>query len=128
MIIQAASADIYPFEYLEQTYEVCAQEELIARQSFHYPPYVCMVKVLIKAKDATLLEAETARVMSAAAPYCTDVLGPVKTGKKTDTLLKQYILFKTSADKYAALVRELDQIKSSKKMDLKVFADPYNFY
>ncbi len=128
LIIQAASTDIYPFESLQQDYETCAQEELAARESFAYPPYVQLAKMLVKAKDATLLDAETARIMSAAAPYCTDVLGPVKTGKKTDTLLKQYILFKTDTDKYAQLVAALDTLKPSKKIEIKVFADPYDFY
>lgn len=128
LIIQASSADIYPFEALQQDYVSYAQEELLARESFGYPPYVRMAKVLLKAKDATLLDAETARVMAAAAPFSTDMLGPVKTGKKTDTLKKQYVLLKTSAEKYAGLIAALDALKPSKKTDLKLMADPYDFY
>ena len=128
LIIQASSSDIYPFEMLHKSYEAMAQEELAARESFGYPPYVCMVKVLIKSKDPVLLEAETARVMSAGAALATEVLGPVKTGKRTDKVLKQYILFKTTAEKYTSLVSALDQLKPSKKTDLRLFADPYDFY
>ena len=128
LVIQASSADIYPFEMLHGPYENMAQEELAAREGFAYPPYVCLAKELIKAKDAILLEAETARVMSAAAAFATEILGPVKTGKKTDKLLKQYILFKTTADKYPALVAALDGLKASKKTEARLFADPYDFY
>lgn len=128
LFIQASSQDIYPFETLQSSYEVCAQEELEARRSFQYPPFVKMVKVLIKAKDQTLLEAETARIMSAAAPYCKEVLGPVKTGKKTDKLLKQYILCKTQTEKYLALVAAIDGLQPSKKTEIKLIADPYDFY
>ena len=128
LIIQASSPDIYPFEMLHKSYESIAQEELAARESFGYPPCVQLVKVLIKAKDPVLLEAETARVMSAAASYCTEVLGPVKTSKPTDKLLKQYILFKTTEQNYAPLIATLDALKPSKKTEFRVFADPYDFY
>lgn len=128
LLIQTSSADIYPFEMLHKPYEDMAREELAARESFAYPPYVCLAKALIKAKDPVFLEAETARTMSAAAAFATEVLGPVKTGKKTDKLLKQYLLFKTTAEKYLALVSALDGIKPAKKTDVRLFADPYDFY
>ena len=128
LVIQASAPDIYPFEMLPQPYENIAQEELAARESFVYPPYVCLAKVLIKAKDPVFLEAETARVMSAGASFATEVLGPVKTGKKTDKLPKQYLLFKTTKEKYPALIAVLDQLKPSKKTDIRLFADPYDFY
>ena len=128
LLIQASSPDIYPFENLQQSYEKSAQDELLARESFAYPPYVKMVKVVVKAKDPVLLEAEVAQIMSAAAAYATDVLGPVKTGKPTDKLLKQYILFKTTAEKYPALVHALDHLTPGKKTDFKLIADPYDFY
>lgn len=128
LVIQASSPDVYPFEALAGSYEACAAEELLARESFAYPPFVKLVKVLLKSKDRALLEAETARVMSAAAPYCRETLGPVRTGKKTDTLKKQYLLFKTGADGYAQLMQTLDGLKPSKKTDFKVIADPYDFY
>ena len=128
LVIQTSAPDIYPFEALSADYTACAREELLARESFAYPPFVRMVKMLIKSKDSTLLTAETARVMSAAAPFCTETLGPVKTGKKTDTLKKQYVLFKTTPEKYAALVHALDTLAPSKKTDFKLTADPYDFY
>lgn len=128
LIIQTSSADIYPFEALASDYISCAREEMLAREGFAYPPFVQMVKLLIKSKDGTLLNAETARVMSAAAPFCTEALGPVKTGKKTDTLKKQYLLFKTTPEKYAALVHALDRLVPSKKTEFKLTADPYDFY
>ena len=128
LIIQTSSPDIYPFEMLHKSYKNIAQEELSARESFGYPPYVYLVKVLIKAKDPVLLEAEIARVMSAGAAFATEVLGPVKTGKPTDKVLKQYLLFKTTAHKQEDLVGALDVLKPSKKTDIRVFADPYDFY
>ena len=75
-----------------------------------------------------MLEAETARVMSAGAAFATEVLGPVRTGKKTDKLLKQYLLFKTTKEKYPFLVATLDHLTPSKKTDFRLFADPYDFY
>ena len=128
LFAQASSQDIYPFENLQQPYSVSAREELLARESFAYPPYVQMVKVVVKCKDPVLLEAEIARIMSTAAPYIIDVLGPVKTGKPTDKLLKQYILFKTTTAKYPTLIEALDTLKPSKKTDFKMLADPYDFY
>ena len=128
LVVQASAADIYPFEALQTTYESAAQEELLARESFAYPPFVHLVKVLLKSKDKTLLQAETARVMQAAAPFCSQTLGPVHTGKKTDALKKQYVLFKTDAARYDNLVRTLDRLKPSKKTDFKITADPYDFY
>ena len=128
LIIQSSSADIYPFELLSGNYQACAEEEMLARESFHYPPFVRMVKVLIKSKDKTLLQAETARVMSAGAGLASEILGPVSTGKKTDVLKKQYLLFKTTSDRYEELVQILDQLKPSKKTEYKLVADPYDFY
>ena len=128
LFIQTSSADIFPFQSLHQNYQVYAQEELLARESFAYPPFIQLVKVLIKSKDPTLLQAETARLMSAAAPLSQEVLGPVKTGKKTDVLKKQYILCKVSAEKYQPLLQLLDTWKPAKKTELKITADPYDFY
>ena len=128
LFIQVSSPDIYPFENLQSDYRTAAEEELLARESFNYPPFVKMIKVLVRAKDSILLEAEMARIMSAAAPFAVEVLGPVKTGKKTDKLLKQYMLFKTTPAKYTALLSALDTLKPSKKTDFKVLADPYDFY
>ena len=128
LIVQASSADIYPFDTLQGAYEDCAKEELLAREHFGYPPYVKLVKVLLKSKDPVLLEAEMARVMSAAAPYSTHMLGPVQTGKKTDVLKKQYFICKTTEKHYPHLTRALDQIIPSKKTEVKVFVDPYTFY
>lgn len=128
VIIQASSADIYPFETLQASYAVCAKEELLARESFAYPPFVQMAKVLIKSKDPVLLDAESARVCSAAAPFCAETLGPVRTGKKTDTYKKQYFLLKAAENRYPALVAALDALKPSKKTEIKLTADPYDLY
>lgn len=128
LVVQASSPDIYPFEALSASYQACAAEELLARESFAYPPFVKLVKALVKSKDRTLLDAETARVMSAAAPFARETLGPVRTGKKTDTLKKQYVLFKTMPETYADLIKTLDGLKPSKKTDFKLIADPYDFY
>ena len=128
LIIQSASADIYPFEALKTAYEDAAREELLARESFAYPPFVSLVKVLVKSKDATFLTAETARVLSAAAPFCQSTLGPVPTGKKTDTYKKQYLILKAAPGQYRALVHALDSLAPVKRADFKLIADPYDFY
>lgn len=128
LIIQSSSADIYPFEALSTGYEACAAEEMLARESFRYPPFVKMVKVLIKSKDKSLLQAETARIMSIAAPFVLETLGPVSTGKKTDIVKKQYLVFKTDSQKCNFLVNELDRLKASKKTEFKITVDPYDFY
>jgi len=128
LFIQTSSADIYPFDMLHKSYGEMAQEELEARESFAYPPYTKLIKVLIKAKEVVLLEAETARIMSAAAPFASEILGPVKTGKSTDKLLKQYILCKTHFEKYPNLISTLNSLKPAKKADFRIVADPYDFY
>ena len=128
LIIQSSSSDIYPFEALSGEYEACAEEEMLARESFVYPPFVKLVKVLVKSKDKTLLQAETARIMSAAAPYALETLGPVHTGKKTDTVKKQYLVFKTNPQKYRLLIQALEGLNPSKKTEFKITADPYDFY
>lgn len=128
LIIQSSSADVYPFEALSTGYEDCAAEEMLARESFVYPPFVKMVKVLVKSKDKSLLQAETARIMSVAAPFALETLGPVYTGKKTDIIKKQYLLFKTDLQKCNSLVNELDRLKASKKTEFKITVDPYDFY
>ena len=80
-----------------------------------------MVKVLVRSKDQTLLQAETARLMSQAAAHAKETLGPIRTGKKTDTLKKQYVLFKTSAEQYAALVEKQAALQESSVVS------PYNY-
>ncbi|MBR3632405.1 MAG: primosomal protein N' [Elusimicrobiaceae bacterium] len=128
LIIQTSSADIFPFQTLHHDYNIYAQEELLARESFAYPPFVQLIKVLIKSKDMTLLQSETSRLMTAGAPISLEVLGPVKTGKKTDVLKKQYVLYKVSAEQYPQLIHLLDSWQATKKVDIKVTADPYDFY
>lgn len=128
LVIQSSSPDIYPFEFLHGGYEACAEEELAVRESFGYPPYMRLLKALVKSKDRVLLAEETARVMSAGAPFSREVLGPVRTGKKTDVLKKQYLLFKAAPEQYAALTAALDGLIPSKKTDVKITADPYDFY
>ena len=63
-----------------------------------------------------------------AAPFALETLGPVYTGKKTDIIKKQYLLFKTDLQKCNSLVNELDRLKASKKTEFKITVDPYDFY
>lgn len=128
LVVQASSPDIYPFESLHASYRACAQEELLARESFAYPPFVRLVKMLVKSKDRALLEEQTARVLQTGTPFALEKLGPVKTGKKTDAFLKQYVLFKVSPEQFSALVGALDSLVPAKKTDFKLTADPYDFY
>ncbi len=128
LFIQTSSLDLYHFALLRGPYEVCAQEELAARERFVYPPYVQLVKVLIKAKEPALLEAETIRLANAGRLFATEVLGPVKSGKLTDKLHKQYILFKATPQQYPELIRTLGNLSPSKKTEFIMTADPYDFY
>jgi len=128
LLIQSSSPDIYPFESLRVDYEACSEEEMLARESFQYPPFIKLIKLLLKNKDKTLLQAETSRIMSVAAPFAMEILGPVLTGKKTDILKKQYLLFKTTSHQYPDLVKVLDQLEVTKKIEVKIVADPYDFY
>ena len=117
------------FENLvSSTYALAAEEELAFRQSFGYPPYVRLIKVLVKSKESVVLNAETAAVKKLGAPLSAEVLGPVYCAKKTDTLKKQYLLFKTDEGRFSDLLFALDRHTPAKKAALKITADPYDFY
>ena len=60
--------------------------------------------------------------------WATEILGPVWCAKKTDTLKKQYLLFKTTEEKRAQLLAEVETFVPAKKVSLKITADPYDFY
>ena len=129
LIVQAADKEIYNFENLVSgTYALAAEEELAFRQSFGYPPYVRLIKVLVKSKESVVLNAETAAVKKLGAPLSAEVLGPVYCAKKTDTLKKQYLLFKTDEGRFSDLLFALDRHTPAKKAALKITADPYDFY
>ena len=98
------------------------------RESFSYPPYTHLIKVLIKAKDTTLLNTETAKIKRLGHNRATEVLGPVWCAKKTDVLKKQYLLFKTDEARWLDLLAVLDSYTPAKKVTIKVAADPYDFY
>lgn len=129
LIIQAADKEAYDYEPLfAGDYNAAAQSELALRESFSYPPYVHLAKMLIKAKDADVLAAETARIKRLAAPLVCQTLGPVWCAKKTDVLKKQYLLFKTDEARWLELVAALDSFVAVKKASVKLSADPYDFY
>ena len=127
--IQAADKEAYDYSPLLQgDYAAAAETELALRESFLYPPFIHLIKVLVKAKDTALLNAETARIKRLAAPLVLDTLGPVWCAKKTDVLKKQYLLFKTDEARWLELVAELDSFVPDKKAAVKISADPYDFY
>ena len=129
LIIQAADKDAYDYSPLLQgDYAAAAQTELALRESFLYPPFVHLIKVLVKAKETAVLNAETARIKRLAAPWALETLGPVWCAKKTDVLKKQYLLFKAAEDRWLELLAELDSFVPAKKAAVKVSADPYDFY
>lgn len=129
LIIQAADKEAYDYSPLLQgNYQAAAETELALRENFLYPPFVRLIKVLIKAKETALLNAETARIKRLAAPLVLDTLGPVWCAKKTDVLKKQYLLFKTDEKRWLELLAELDSFVPAKKAAVKVSADPYDFY
>ena len=129
LIIQTAKQEGYDYQAVfSGNYKDAMDTEMLLRESFSYPPFVELFKVTLKAKDIELLNRDTARLMRVCAPLSLDVLGPVSCGKKTDTLKKQYVLFKTDSPRRADLLAALDTFEPSKKVTLKLAADPYDFY
>lgn len=129
LIIQTADEQSYDYgPLLAGNYNACAETELALRESFIYPPYVRLIKVVLKAKDLNLLQQETQRVRGLVQKSCTDVLGPVWCAKKNDTLKKQYLLFKVKEENYLDVLAQLDSFVPAKKTALQITADPYNFF
>lgn len=129
LVIQAADKTAYDYTpLLAGNYKSAAETELYLRESFLYPPYVRLIKVLIKAKDSALLNAETVRLKRLGTGRALEVLGPVWCAKKTDTLKKQYLLFKTDKARWLDLLAVLDAYEPAKKVTVKISADPYDFY
>ncbi len=129
LLIQTSDQEGYDYAPLyEGNYTAVAESEMLLREGFNYPPFVHLFKLTLKAKETDLLQQEAARVRALATPLSLEVLGPVECGKKTDTLKKQYLLFKTDEDRRADLLALLDSWEPSKKVTLKLAADPYDFY
>ena len=129
LIVQAADKEAYDYSpLLSGDYSQTAETELLLRESFSYPPYTHLIKVLIKAKDTTLLNTETAKIKRLGHTRAIEVLGPVWCAKKTDVLKKQYLLFKTDEARWLDLLAALDSYTPAKKVTIKVAADPYDFY
>lgn len=128
-IIQTADQDNYDYAPLfAADYKDAAETEMALRESFNYPPFVHLFKLTLKAKEMDLLQAETARLKKLATPLSLEILGPVYCAKKTDTLKKQYLLFKTDDERRADLLALLDTFEPAKKVSAKLAADPYDFY
>lgn len=129
LIIQTANQDSYDYAPLfANNYKDACETETALRESFNYPPFVHLFKMTIKAKDMELLATETARLKQRCTPLCSEILGPVWCAKKTDTLKKQYLLFKTDNNRRADLLAALDSFEPAKKVTVKLAADPYDFF
>ena len=129
LIIQTADQDGYDYAPLfANNYKDACETETALRESFNYPPFVHLFKMTLKAKDRILLDAQTTRLKQLCTPLCTEILGPVWCAKKTDTLKKQYLLFKTDAPRRADLLALLDSFEPAKKVTVKLAADPYDFF
>lgn len=128
LIIQTADKESYDYAPLfAADYKEAAETEMALRESFNYPPFVHLFKMTLKAKDVALLNRETARLKKLAQSLCSEILGPVWCAKKTDTLKKQYLLFKTDNEKRADLLALLDSFEPEKKVTAKLAVDPYDF-
>lgn len=128
LVIQGADTESYDYgPVFSGNYQDAADTEMLLRESFNYPPFVHLFKVTLKCKDVDLLRAETARLQKLAEGLAVDVLGPVWCAKKTDTLKKQYLLFKTDEARRADLLALLDSFEPAKKVTVKLSADPYDF-
>lgn len=129
LIIQTADQEGYDYQpVLSGNYQEAAQTEMSVRESFHYPPFVRLFKVTLKAKEMDLLNEATQKLRKLATPVALEVLGPVWCAKKTDTLKKQYLLFKTDENRWDKLLKVLDNFEPGKKVTVKLAADPYDFY
>ena len=129
LVIQTADPEGYDYQpLLNNDYQTAADTEMLLRESFNYPPFIHLFKMTLKSKEADLLNAATETLRTAAAPLCTEVLGPVWCAKKTDPLKKQYLLFKTDHARRADLLALLDTFDPGKKVTTKLAADPYDFY
>ena len=129
LLVQTADAEKYDYSpLLSGSYAQAVETEMMLRESFNYPPFVHLIRVTVKAKDRALLQAEIARVKKVGAGQVTEVLGPVNCGKKTDTLKKQYLLFKVDDKNYLDVLAQLDSFVPVKKAATQITADPYNFY
>lgn len=129
LVIQTADRENYDYApVFSGSYKDAAETETLLRESFAYPPFVHLFKMTLKAKDMALLHVETARLKSQVSALCTEILGPVWCAKKTDTLKKQYLLFKTDEARRADLLAALDVFGPVKKVSAKLAADPYDFY
>ena len=129
LIIQTANAESYDYQpFLSNDYQTAADTEMLLRESFNYPPFIHLFKMTLKSKEADLLNTATEVLRAAAAPLALEVLGPVWCAKKTDTLKKQYLLFKTDDARRADLLALLDTFDPGKKVTVKLSADPYDFY
>ena len=129
LLIQTSTPEKYDYEPLfNGSYAQAAQQELTLRESFNYPPFVRLIRVTIKCKEKALLQAETERIQHVAAMQVIEVLGPVWCAKKTDTLLKQYLLLKVDSENYLNVMAQLDSFVPAKKATVQIIADPYNFY
>ena len=129
LLIQTSKAEKYNYQpVIDGNFEASAQEEMSVRESFSYPPFACLVRVTVKAKEADVLREETARLQRTLKPFTMEILGPVWCAKKTDVLQKQYLLFKTKDAQFLLLLSTLDHFEVSKKATLQILADPYNFY
>ena len=129
LLIQTADQDAYDYApVFAGSYTDAADTEMALRESFHYPPFVHLFKMTLKSKEMPLLQADTTRLQKLCTPLCLEILGPVWCAKRTDTLKKQYLLFKTDEARRADLLAALDTFAPSKKVTVKLAADPYDFY
>ena len=130
LIVQASGTDIYPFEFLQSgDFAKAAEQELALREAFNYPPFIRLVRATLKNKDPKELCAQAAHLKSIFKQRAQEILGPVPCGKKTDTLKKEYLLFKLTDEQYFPAVEVLDSLSTqNKKQPLKLSADPYDFY
>ncbi len=129
LVIQTADTDSYDYAPLfAGNYKEATETETALREGFNYPPFVSLFKFTLKSKDAELLQQQTFQLKKLCKPLCLEILGPVNCTKKTDTLKKQYLLFKTDNQRRADLLALLDTFEPAKKVTVKLAADPYDFY
>ena len=118
-----------PLQHIPRGRRALAPVELALREAFNYPPFIRLVRATLKNKDPKALCAQAAHLKSIFKQRAQEILGPVPCGKKTDTLKKEYLLFKLTDEQYFPAVEVLDSLSTqNKKQPLKLSADPYDFY
>lgn len=125
LVIQTDKTDNPLFtSVVHEDYFAFAKEELEFRECFNFPPFTGLIKLVLQSKTKAEIDAAAAQITALLKPA--DISGPVKTGKKADTLNSSYLLIKT--ENVTQILTALKAYKPPKTLKLKPVANPYGFF